>query len=45
VIPASPSPSLAQLFAAADSPRPSSGSEENDSQAKVFFFKSDRKML
>ncbi|XP_048509910.1 bromodomain adjacent to zinc finger domain protein 2B isoform X7 [Athalia rosae] len=31
-VPASPSPSLAQLFAAADSPqRPSSGSEENDS--------------
>ncbi|XP_067003297.2 bromodomain adjacent to zinc finger domain protein 2B isoform X3 [Anabrus simplex] len=34
-IPASPSPSLAQLFAAADSPRPSSGSEENDSHSKV----------
>nr|CAD7429548.1 unnamed protein product [Timema monikensis] len=32
-IPPSPSPSLAQLFAAADSPRPSSGSEENDSSS------------
>lgn len=31
-VPASPSPSLAQLFAAADSPqRPSSGSEESES--------------
>lgn len=30
-MPASPSPALAQLFAAADSPRPSSGSEESES--------------
>lgn len=33
-VPASPNPSLAQLFAAADSPqRPSSGSEESESAA------------
>lgn len=35
VVPTSPSPSLKQLFAAADSPRPSSGSEENDTPLKV----------
>ncbi|KYM81017.1 Bromodomain adjacent to zinc finger domain protein 2B [Atta colombica] len=42
-VPASPSPSLAQLFAAADSPqRPSSGSEESESASSATHHKDGR---
>ncbi|XP_024877867.1 bromodomain adjacent to zinc finger domain protein 2B-like isoform X16 [Temnothorax curvispinosus] len=42
-VPASPSPSLAQLFAAADSPqRPSSGSEESESASTATHHKDGR---
>ncbi|XP_039307419.1 bromodomain adjacent to zinc finger domain protein 2B isoform X12 [Solenopsis invicta] len=42
-VPASPSPSLAQLFAAADSPqRPSSGSEESESASTTTHHKDGR---